>query len=66
MRAQYDAEMCPPTSQGAEKGSQKVVVGTQFDTKLTLVASCNNLIIYYVFITNPPFRSGRVLRKTQT
>ena len=40
--------------------------GRQFGSEVAVVAPCENLIIYYVFITQQPFGTGRVPNKTLT
>ena len=40
--------------------------GSRFASKLAIVAPCENLIIYHVFITKTPFGTGRVPNKTLT
>ena len=40
--------------------------GSRFASKLAIVAPCENLIIYCVFITKTPFGTGRVPNKTFT
>ena len=54
-------------------GHQKVLqasfwtpFGSRFGSKLAIVAPCENLIIYYVFITKTLFGPGRVPNKTLT
>ena len=39
---------------------------SQFGSKLAIVAPCENLIIYYVFLAKPHFGTGRVLNNTLT